>query len=326
LLDPAKAAHTTLLLGGPALRAQAAEYAGRIAARTGCKLACEPRNPRMERGAGRVNVMPLPFPVDGAVAMLKDTKDLILIGAAPPVAFFAYPDKPRMIRQPDCATHVLATLGHDILGTLRLLCEAVGATNTAPVQVGAGPTGDPLPTGTATADTLGYVIAATLPENAIMVDEAVTSGRQFAKAMSLAPAHDCIDITGGSIGFGLPAAVGAAIACPDRKVFAFIGDGSAMYTIQSLWTMAREQLDVTVVIFANRSYRILRGELANMGGPAPGENARRMLDLDRPNLDFVSLAKGHGVAGTQVNSLEGLADALRIAARERGPRLIELVM
>ena len=326
LLDPARAAQTTLLLGGPALRAKAAEFAGRIAARTGCKLACEPRNPRMERGAGRVNIMPLPFPVDGAVAMLKGTKDLVLIGAAPPVAFFAYPDKPRKIQQLDCAVHTLATLGHDILGTLRELCEAVGASDTAPVQVGSGPNGEALPTGAATADTLGYVIAATLPENAIMIDEAVTSGRQFATAMTLAAPHDCIDITGGSIGFGLPAAVGAAVACPDRKVFAFIGDGSAMYTIQSLWTMAREQLDVTVVIFANRSYRILRGELANMGGPAPGENARRMLDLDRPYLDFVAIAKGHGMAGSQVDSLEGLADALRIAARERGPRLIELVM
>ncbi len=326
LSNPSTAATTTLLLGGPALRAKSAEYAGRIAARTGCKLASEPRNPRSERGRGRVNVTPLPFPVDGAVAMLKDTKDLVLVGSANPVAFFAYPDKPRMIKQPDCALHTLATLGHDIEGTLRTLCDAVGANDTPAAYVSTGPLADALPTGIATADTVGFIIAATLPENAIMIDEAVTSGRQFARVLPSAAPHDCIDITGGSIGFGLPAAVGAAVACPDRKVFAFIGDGSAMYTIQSLWTMAREQLDVTVVIFANRSYRILRGELANMGGPAPGDSARRMLDLDHPNLDFVALAKGHGIPGVQVDTLEGLEKALRIAAREKGPRLIELVM
>ncbi len=325
LSDRKTAEVTTLLLGGPALRAKAATLAGRIAAHTGCKLACEPRNPRMDRGRGRVNIAPLPFPVDGAVALIKDAKHLVLVGSAPPVAFFAYPNKPRMIKQPDCEVHTLATLTHDIEASLQALVDALGAQNTAPAQLSTGPIITDLPTGTPSAEHFGAIIAATLPENAIMVDEAVTSGRQFAKTLPQAAPHDCIDITGGAIGWGLPAAVGAAVACPDRKVFAFIGDGSAMYTLQALWTMAREQLDVTVVIFANRSYRILRGELANMGGPEAGENAKRMLDLDRPFLDWVSLAKGHGVAGSQVTTLEGFASAMRIAAKEKGPRLIELV-
>jgi acetolactate synthase-1/2/3 large subunit len=279
----------------------------------------------MERGRGRVNIAPLPFPVDGAVALIKDAKHLVLVGSAPPVAFFAYPNKPRMIKQPDCEVHTLATLTHDIEASLQALVDALGAQNTAPAQLSTGPIITDLPTGTPSVEHFGAIIAATLPENAIMVDEAVTSGRQFAKTLPQAAPHDCIDITGGAIGWGLPAAVGAAVACPDRKVFAFIGDGSAMYTLQALWTMAREQLDITVVIFANRSYRILRGELANMGGPEAGENAKRMLDLDRPFLDWVSLAKGHGVAGHQVTTLEGFASAMRIAAKEKGPRLIELV-
>ena len=325
LSDRKTAEVTTLLLGGPALRAKAATLAGRIAAHTGCKLACEPRNPRMERGRGRVNIAPLPFPVDGAVALIKDAKHLVLVGSAPPVAFFAYPNKPRMIKQPDCEVHTLATLTHDIEASLQALVDALGAQNTAPAQLSTGPIITDLPTGTPSVEHFGAIIAATLPENAIMVDEAVTSGRQFAKTLPQAAPHDCIDITGGAIGWGLPAAVGAAVACPDRKVFAFIGDGSAMYTLQALWTMAREQLDITVVIFANRSYRILRGELANMGGPEAGENAKRMLDLDRPFLDWVSLAKGHGVAGSQVTTLEGFASAMRLAAKEKGPRLIELV-
>jgi acetolactate synthase-1/2/3 large subunit len=325
LSDRKTAEATTLLLGGPALRANAATLAGKIAAHTGCKLASEPRNPRMERGRGRVNIAPLPFPVDGAVAVLKDAKHLVLVGSAPPVAFFAYPNKPRMIKQPDCEVHTLATLTHDIEASLQALVDALGAQNAAPAQFSTGPIITDLPTGTPSVEHFGAIIAATLPENAIMVDEAVTSGRQFAKTLPQAAPHDCIDITGGAIGWGLSAAVGAAVACPDRKVFAFIGDGSAMYTVQALWTMARENLDVTVVIFANRSYRILRGELANMGGPEAGENAKRMLDLDRPFLDWVSLAKGHGVAGTQVTTLEGFANAMRIAAKEKGPRLIELV-
>jgi len=325
LSDRKTAEVTTLLLGGPALRAKTATLAGKIAAHTGCKLASEPRNPRMERGRGRVNIAPLPFPVDGAVALIKDAKHLVLVGSAPPVAFFAYPNKPRMIKQPDCEVHTLATLTHDIEASLQALVDALGAQNTAPAQLSTGPIITDLPTGTPSVEHFGAIIAATLPENAIMVDEAVTSGRQFAKTLPQAAPHDCIDITGGAIGWGLPAAVGAAVACPDRKVFAFIGDGSAMYTLQALWTMAREQLDITVVIFANRSYRILRGELANMGGPEAGENAKRMLDLDRPFLDWVSLAKGHGVAGSQVTTLEGFASAMRLAAKEKGPRLIELV-
>jgi acetolactate synthase-1/2/3 large subunit len=326
LSNSSLAAQTTLLLGGRALRAKSTLLAGKIAAHTGCKLASEPRNPRSERGRGRVNIDALPFPVAGAVEMLKDTKHLILIGSANPVAFFAYPDKPRMIKQPDCEVHQLATVTHDIEATLQALVDALGAQNTAPAQVSNGAIITDLPTGAATADNLGIVIAACMPENAIMIDEAVTSGRQFGKVLPNAAPHDTVDITGGAIGFGLPAAVGAAIACPDRKVLAVIGDGSAMYTIQSLWTMAREQLDVTVVICANRTYRILRGELANMGGPAPGVSAARMLDLDTPHLDFVAIAKGHGMPGVQVTTLEALAKELRIAAKEKGPRLIELVM
>jgi acetolactate synthase-1/2/3 large subunit len=327
LNDPAIAKQTTLLLGGRALRAKAATLAGKIAGKTGCQLASEPRNPRMERGRGRVNINPLPFPVAGAVEVLKDTKHLVLIGAAPPVAFFAYPDKPRMIKQPDCEVHTLATLTHDLTGTLQALCDALEANNCSPAYFAPqSKLVTELPTGAANADNIGFVIAATLPENAILIDEAVTTGRQLFKTMPMATPHDCLDITGGSIGFGLPCAVGAAVACPDRKVVALVGDGSAMYTIQALWTMARESLDITVVICANRTYRILRGELANMGGPAPGISAARMLDLDQPNLDFVAIAKGHGVPGIQVNNLEDLAKALRVAAQEKGPKLIELVM
>ena len=326
LSDRKTAEATTLLLGGAALRAKSALLAGKIAAHTGCKLASESRNPRLERGRGRVNIMPLPFAVDAAVAMLKDSKHLVLIGGASPVAFFAYPNKPRMIQQPDCQVHTLATLTHDLHATLQALVDALGANNTAPAQLSTGPIITDLPNGAPTVEHIGTVITALMPENGIMVEESVTTGRQFSKLTHQAAPYDCIEITGGAIGWGMSAAVGAAVACPDRKVVALIGDGSAMYTVQGLWSMAREQLDVTVVIFANRSYKILRGELANMGGPDAGENAKRMLDLDRPYIDWVSIARGHGVPGQQVSNMEDFAQALRIANKEKGPRLIELVM
>lgn len=326
LSDKTRAAQTVLLLGGGALMANCTWLAGQIAAKTGCKIMAEPRTGRLERGLGRVNVRPLPFAVDDAVKALKGTKDLILIGASTPVGFFAYPNKPRLMAPNDCAIHTLATPGHDLLATLEALCEAVGAQQASPAQLAQTPLSGGFNDGTPNACNIGRVLVGTLPDQAILVDEAVTSGRELADSIAFAPAHDCIDITGGAIGFGLPAAVGAAIAAPDRRVVALVGDGSAMYTIQALWTMAREQLNVTTVIFDNRSYRILRGELTNMGGPAPGVNAARMLDLDQPYLDWVSMAKAHGVPAVSVDTLAGFDDALRRANETPGPSLIALRM
>lgn len=313
-----------LLLGGRAMRSKAARLAGQIAARTGCRLLSETKNARSERGVGRVNIPQLPYPIDAALDALKDIRLLILVGAASPVAFFAYPGKPRLLTQPGSEVHTLATPFEDIEDTLQALCDSLGASSdkvayvSEPGQLGQLPTGKPDSKG------LGLAIATLLPENAIVVDEAITTGRQLHQSSIMAAPHDWLEITGGSIGYGLPAAVGAAIACPDRKVIAIEGDGSAMYTVQSLWTMARENLDITVVICANRSYQILSGELANMGGPAPGPNARRMLTLGDPILDWVSLAKGHGMAATKVDNL---ADFCKIFARSmqaKGPSLIEV--
>jgi acetolactate synthase-1/2/3 large subunit len=323
LADPKTASRTMLLLGGHAMMEKCTWLAGQIAAKTGCKLRAEPRTARLERGRGRVNIRPLPFAVDGAVQALKDVDHLILIGSTAPVAFFAYPNKPRLVAPPDCEVHTLATPAHDLFMTLEALCDAIGASGQTPLQLAHEmPTG--FEDGAPTAANIGLVIAGALPENAILVDEAVTSGRQLADTIALAPPHDCLDITGGAIGFGLPAAVGAAVASPGRRVVALVGDGSAMYTLQALWTMAREQLDVTVVIFDNRSYKILRGELINMGGPEPGVNANRMLNLDEPGLDWVSMAKGHGVPAVSADTLSGFDKALRRANATPGPSLIAL--
>jgi acetolactate synthase-1/2/3 large subunit len=314
-----------LLLGGIALRADALEMAGRIAAKTGCRLLAEYNYARMERGAGRVRAERIPYVVDAALTMLKDLRHIVLLGAKPPVSFFAYPDKPSLQAPEACEFTRLAGIGDDLIGALEALADAVGARGTPPAHV-APYEPPPLPTGKYTLDGLGALVGALLPENAIVVDEAVSTGRGFARFTANARPHDWLPGTGGSIGFALPAAVGAAIACPDRKVIALEGDGSGMYTLQALWTMAREGLDVTVLVFANRAYNILRGELANVGAGTPGRRATDMLTIDRPDLDWLALAKGHGVEAGRAQNLDELAAQIQRALARKGPYLIEVAM
>ncbi|MFA7506208.1 MAG: acetolactate synthase large subunit [Burkholderiaceae bacterium] len=314
-----------LLLGGVGLRGEGLELAGRIAAKTGCSLFAEGLVARLERGAGRVKVTRLPYPVDQARALLEPYGELILVGTQPPVSFFAYPDKPSVTTPPDCRINRLAEIGEDIVGALRALAEAVDALGTAPADV--APLARPeVPTGALNLENIGYALAALLPEQAIVVDEAVTSGRGFPVPTATAAPHDWLSSRGGSIGFGLPCAVGAAIACPDRKVVCLEGDGSGMYTVQSLWTMARESLDILVVVFANRGYQILRGELTGVGVTEPGPNALRMLTVDQPVIDWAALARAQGVEATRVSDLASLVDALRSGLSSKGPRLVEVVL
>lgn len=314
-----------LMLGGAALRGKALDLAGRIAAKTGCRLMSESNNARMECGRGRVHVDRLPFTVDAALAALKGTRQLVLAGARTPVAFFAYPGKPSVLIPEECRVTALAEAGDDLEGALQALAEALGASREAPAHVSDASRPAPA-TGAVTPEGIASTLAALIPEHAIVADESVSTGRTFGKFMAHAAPHDWLNIVGGSIGWALPMATGAAIAAPDRKVVALEGDGSAMYTLQALWTMARENLDVTVIIFANRAYQILRTELKNMGAGTPGQRAADMLTLDRPQLDWVSLAAGHGVEGARAATLDALTDQLKRAFSRRGPYLIELVI
>ncbi len=188
------------------------------------------------------------------------------------------------------------------------------------------PSRPPRPDGQLTADKVCQAIGAVLPEGAIVSDEAITSGITLAPNTAGAPRHDWLPLTGGAIGQGLPVAVGAAIACPDRPVIALEADGSALYTIQSLWTMAREQLDVTVVIFNNRAYKILNTEFERIGVQEAGPRARAQLDLGNPDIDFVELATGLGVAASRVSTGEELTGALDQALADPGPHVIEAVI
>ncbi|MEM8629701.1 MAG: acetolactate synthase large subunit [Pseudomonadota bacterium] len=312
-----------LLLGSRAPYGETAELAGQIAAKTGCRLLADFLMRRMERGLDAVAMDRLRYVVDDNVGFLNGTTNLVLVGGTRPVSFFAYPGKPSTPEPADCALWELCGPGMDIRWTLEALADELGAGTAQAARVaGAVPE---VPSGSMELEKIGQAIAALMPENAIIVDESVTVGRAIAPAFSSAPRHDLLSTTGGAIGQGLPVATGAAVACPDRKVIALTGDGSAMYTVQSLWTMAREELDVTVIVFANRGYQILRGELANVGVETVGRNAVRMLDVDDPLLDWVALARGHGVPAMRVEDTDGFVAALRRSLGVSGPALIEVV-
>jgi acetolactate synthase-1/2/3 large subunit len=316
---------TMLMLSGVALRANALEIAGCIAKATGVGLLAQQSNARMERGAGRVEIERVPYPVDQAVGALKGLDQLILLGAKAPVAFFAYPGK-RSVMTPDhCSIIPLAQAGDDLLHTLQWLADELGVgpgvKPDVPELKRPGP-----PTGVLTPNAVATALAAFMPENAIICDESVTSGRNLFQFTRTVPQHDFLQLTGGAIGLGLPLAAGAAIACPQRKVICLEADGSGMYTIQALWTQAREALDVITIIYANRSYAILHGELRGVGAGEPGTNARRMLDLDQPPLDWTRLAAGMGVEAARATTAEEFCHVLKAALSRKGPFLIEAVI
>jgi acetolactate synthase I/II/III large subunit len=314
-----------LFIGGAALRGKSLHCAGQIAAKTGCRLVTENLMARWERGAGRVKAQRLPYAVDPALGVLAGTRRMVLAGAARPVAFFAYPGKPGVLVPPDCEVTELVDVDGDIEAGLLALAEELDALHAAPV-VNQRKSDLPAPTGAITQAGIAQVLGMCMPENAIVVDESVTTGRQFGDSIEQGAPCDWLSSMGGAIGFGLPAALGAAIAAPDRRVISLEADGSGMYTLQALWSMAREQAKVTVLIFANRAYQILKGELAAVGAGAPGPRANQMLSLDAPALSWVQLAAGMGVEGAQVRTLEELATQLRRGIACDGPYLIEVVL
>jgi acetolactate synthase I/II/III large subunit len=311
-----------ILLGGAALRRAGLESASRLASEP-VRLLSETFPARHERGAGLPHVDRLAYLAEFASAQLAGARHLILAGARAPVSFFAYPAKPSSLVPDDCAIHVLAEPGEDVAGALTALADLVVPDAKPALRQ---PERPPLPDGDLTAETAAMVIGALLPEAAIVCDEANTSGLWLGGATAGAPPHDWLTLTGGAIGQGLPLATGAAIACPGRGVLALEADGSAMYTISALWTHAREQLDITTVIFSNRRYAILSMELDRVGADGSGQAARRLLDLSEPAIDFTALAAGMGVPASRATTVAELAAALQHALAEPGPHLIEAVV
>ncbi|TQV86189.1 acetolactate synthase large subunit [Exilibacterium tricleocarpae] len=312
-----------LFLGGMALRERGLKAASRIAAATGTRLISEVFPARLQRGVGRPKIERLPYFGEMAADMLGTFTHMVMVGAKAPVSFFAYPDKPGTLWPPNCNLLQLADPHQDQIAALEALAEHLQAPAPPAIDEPALPD---IPTGPLTAETVGAVIANLLPAQAIVSDEANTAGAFSFGYFDGAAPHDWLTLTGGAIGQGLPAALGAAIACPDRKVINLQADGSAMYTNQALWTMARENLDVCVVLYNNSSYAILNLELLRVGVEQPGARAKSMLELDNPRIEWTQIAAGMGVSASRATTTEEFQAQFEAAMAARGPRLIEVVL
>ncbi len=320
-VDALRTTRTAILVGGPALDAEQLNLVERIAVATSSEVIVETFPTIMERGAGVASPERLIYVAEFALAQLKDFETLVLIGARDPVSFFAYPNVPSGLRAPGCDLIDVGAPGTDTLTALHFLVDALGA---ATVHA---PVGDPpaAPTGPLTTQSLAAALAATLPEDVIVSDESNTGGVHFYGASRYSARHSWMTLTGGSIGMGLPLALGAAVGSR-RRVLALEADGSMMYTLQALWTMARESLDVTVVALSNRSYAVLNFERQRVGVIGEGSTSQRMLEIDRPTLELCALASAQGVPGVRVTTADELVVALRRSYATPGPMFIEAVL
>src|SRR6201986_20222 len=311
-----------LLVAGGALTEQGLALAQQIAGKTGCKVMGQTYHPRMARGRGRFSIDRIPYVIESALPILKNFKNIVLVEARDPVAFFAYPNKPSMLKPEGCEVHELTAWGQNSVAALEALAVPLGP---KPTDVKPQKHAElNKPSGALNHASIAQAIACAIPENAIIVDESITTGRGFFPPTAAAAPHDWLQNMGGSIGFSTPVATGAAVACPDRKVICMVGDGSAMYTNQSLWTQGRANLNHVPIVFANRIYQILRGEFDGVGAGEPGQRAQDMLKIDRPTIDFVALARGMGVEGRAVTTADDFNKALAEAIAAEGPRLIEV--
>jgi acetolactate synthase-1/2/3 large subunit len=315
---------TALLVGGRACSGRLLDAVADLAAATGAELLCETFPARLARGAGRPPVERLGYLAEFASMRLDGIRHLVLLDAASPVSFFAYPGKLSDLVPDGCTVHPVAGPGDDLTAALSALADRTGAAaGSGPRQEAQAPA---LPSGALTAQSVCQALGALLPEGAIVSDEGNTAGLFAPGATAGSPPHDWLCLTGGAIGQGLPVAVGAAVAAPDRRVVALEADGSALYTIQSWWTMAREGLDVTTVVLNNHSYAVLNMELDRVGADAPGPRALDMLDLGRPDLDFVQIARGLGLTAARADSADQFAEELARSLATPGPSVIEAVV
>ena len=313
-----------MILTGTCLRKRGLDAVSRIKQASGADFLAQTSNGRLERGAGRVFIEPVPYAVDRALQRLSGYRHIIPVCAKAPVAFFAYPDKPSTLSPADANIEILAKEDEDGVAALEALVEALDASHFEP-QYEPSAVPDAPADNTLNADSIGRLVSRLLPDNAIVIDETISSGATYPQMMRGAAPHDWLQICGGSIGIGFPLATGAAVACPDRKVVALQADGSGMYSLQALWTQAREKLDITTLILSNRAYAILKYELQNVGAVA-GQTARELMELNNPEIDWVSLAAGMGVEAQRVTDNAQFEKSFTAALQQPGPRLLELVM
>ena len=313
-----------LLLGDHALLEEGARLASVIGNYMNARVFSHTFTSRITRGAGRTSIERLPYFPEAIINTLSGIRHLVIAGTKPPVSFFAYPNLPSYLVPEDCRVHHLAAPGDDVVDALARVIDELGADGVSPTLMPLKK--PPLPMGKLTPESIALSVAALMPENAVVAEESISSGGSLIPATATTEPHDWMFTTGGAIGQGLPNATGAALACPERKVLCLQADGSGMYSLQALWTQARESLDVTTVILANHKYRILNIEYQRVGAGAPGARARSMMDIGNPDLDWVSLANGMGVPACRVTSAEELNRQLAAYLAEPGPNLIEAVI
>lgn len=313
-----------ILMGHLGLSEKGLNLADQIAQKTGARVFCDTFVSRLPRGEGRPQVERMGYFAEQALEQIGDVEQYIMVGTKAPVAFFAYPGKASTFYKEGSTLHTLADVNEDAEDALQKLVDELDAGSMTPRHVALSKAG--AGSGDLSPRTVGLAFAEYLPTDAIVVDEGATAGGGCYPASSGAEPHDWLSLTGGSIGFGLPTAIGCAVACPDRKVVCIHGDGGAMYTIQSLWTMARENLDICIVILANRKYQILQIELARVGAQSMNKKTLDMLDIGNPDLDFVKIAEGMGVSASRATTAEGFNKLYAAAMSERGPKLIEAMV
>ncbi|MFK3984624.1 acetolactate synthase large subunit [Micromonospora sp. NPDC050397] len=311
-----------LIIGGPAGREPGLRAAGRIAASTGVRVMLEQYVPRLEHGAGVPTFEQLAAYPEQVASQLDGVRQVIVAGGKAPVSFFAYPEQPSCLVPPEARTQILAEVGQDVVGALTALADLLDPDSEPELSTSSRPA---LPTGALTATSWAQVIGALLPERAIVVDETMSCRPALAGATAGAPRHDLLVQLGGAMGEGMPMAIGAAIAAPDRPVITLEGDGCAVYTISALWTQAREKLNITNVILTNRSYAILREEWGHLVAGGVDARSDRLFDLGDPTIDYVSIAEGFGVPGSRATTAEELAEQFSRAVAEPGPHLIEAI-
>ena len=315
---------TAFVLGGRAMRDEATSIVAAIAEQTGATLFCETFPTRVERGAGRVNVPRIPYFAEQAVGVLGEFEQFIIICSQTPAAFFAYPDLPSLLVPENAEVHVAIERDQNVVDGLTRLANQLGIKRIAPERQQYKPPA--LPNGELTPTAIGDAMCRLLPDNAILSDEGITAGAEVFQRTAAAKAHDWLAITGGAIGQGLPISLGAAIACPNRKVVALQADGSGMYTVQALWSMARENTDVTIVLLNNDSYAILNVELMRLKAETPNDKTLSMLDLGKPSLNWQDIAQGMGVSASRAATAEEFCQQFEKAMNSKGPHLIEALV
>jgi acetolactate synthase-1/2/3 large subunit len=315
---------TVVLMSNMALSETCLALADKVSSATGSRILCDTFTTKLARGEGRCKIERLGYFAEQATAQLKDVQQLIMVGTKAPIGFFAYPGKASEFYPQGAALHTLAEVNEDAEDALQKLVDELDAGTLDARRLLLEKPG--LATGILSPESIGRGFAELMPADSIVVDESATSGGYTYELSETAAPHDWLSLTGGSIGFGLPTSIGAAVACPDRKVICLHGDGGAMYTIQSLWTMARENLDVCIVILANRKYQILQIELARVGAQTMTRKTLDMLDLSNPDLDFVKISQGMGVKAARATTADEFNKLFAAAMNEQGPMLIEAML